>query len=147
MQMWRRQLRTQIADPRLREKCVPDYVMGCKRVLFFNDWYPALARPNVELVTEPIERIASGGVVTADGALRPADVIVYGTGGPACGTLRAAGRPARRRRQRAGPGRLVRGIGDVTGPAIERRHCNGLLVPLHLLRDAFRNVPQDGRRP
>jgi cation diffusion facilitator CzcD-associated flavoprotein CzcO len=80
MQMWRRQLRTQISDPRLREKCVPDYVMGCKRVLFSNDWYPALERPNVELVTDPIERIAADGVVTAGGTHRPADVIVYGTG-------------------------------------------------------------------
>ena len=80
MQMWRRQLRTQISDPALREKCVPDYVMGCKRVLFSNDWYPALDRPNVDLVTDPIERIAADGVITAGGALRPADAIVYGTG-------------------------------------------------------------------
>jgi cation diffusion facilitator CzcD-associated flavoprotein CzcO len=93
MQMWRRQLRTQITDPRLREKCVPDYVMGCKRVLFSNDWYPTLTRPNVDLVTDPIERIAGDGVVTADGALRKgdgvvtadgtlrkADAIIYGTG-------------------------------------------------------------------
>jgi len=80
MQMWRRQLRAQIADPGLRHKCVPDYVMGCKRVLFSNDWYPALARPDVELVTEPIGRIVPGGVVTADGTTRPADVLVYGTG-------------------------------------------------------------------
>ena len=61
-------------------KCVPGYVMGCKRVLFSNDWYPTLARPNVELVTDPIERIAADGVVTAGGTTRPADVIVYGTG-------------------------------------------------------------------
>ena len=80
MQLWRRQLRTQVTDPGLRAKCIPDYVMGCKRVLFSNDWYPALGRPNVDLVTEPIERIAAGGVVTADGTLRPADVIIYGTG-------------------------------------------------------------------
>jgi cation diffusion facilitator CzcD-associated flavoprotein CzcO len=79
MQQWRRQLRV-ITDRRLREKCIPDYVMGCKRVLFSNDWYPTLARDNVELVTDPIERIAPGGVVTADGATRPADVIIYGTG-------------------------------------------------------------------
>lgn len=39
MQLWRRQLRSQIADPQLREKCVSDYVMGCKRVLFSNNWY------------------------------------------------------------------------------------------------------------
>jgi cation diffusion facilitator CzcD-associated flavoprotein CzcO len=80
MQLWRRQLRTQIADPGLRAKCVPRYVMGCKRVLFSNDWYPALASPNVDLVTEPVERIVAGGVRTADGTMRQADVIVYGTG-------------------------------------------------------------------
>jgi cation diffusion facilitator CzcD-associated flavoprotein CzcO len=80
MRMWRRQLETQITDPELRAKCVPDYVMGCKRVVFSNDWYPALARENVELVTEPIERIVPAGIVTRGGELRPADVIVYGTG-------------------------------------------------------------------
>jgi cation diffusion facilitator CzcD-associated flavoprotein CzcO len=80
MQLWRRQLMAQVTDPRLREKCVPDHVMGCKRVLFSNDWYPALARPDVELITDPIERIAADGVVTAGGAVRPADVIIYGTG-------------------------------------------------------------------
>jgi len=80
MQMWRHQLRTQIPDAGLRAKCVPDYVMGCKRVVFSNDWYPALARPNVELVTDRIERIAPDGVVTADGTTRGTDVIIYGTG-------------------------------------------------------------------
>jgi cation diffusion facilitator CzcD-associated flavoprotein CzcO len=80
MQMWRRQLNRQIADPELRAKCVPDYVMGCKRVTFSNDWYPALARPNVDLVTDPIARIEQAGVVTSDGTARPADVIIYGTG-------------------------------------------------------------------
>ena len=80
MRLWRRQLDSQIADRALRAKCVPDYVMGCKRVAFANDWYPALARPNVDLVTDPIERIAHDGVVTADGTTRAADVIIYGTG-------------------------------------------------------------------
>jgi cation diffusion facilitator CzcD-associated flavoprotein CzcO len=80
MQLWRRQLRSQIADPSLRDKCVPDYVMGCKRVVFSRDWYPALARPTVELVTDRIERIAPDGVVTAGGTTRPADVLIYATG-------------------------------------------------------------------
>jgi cation diffusion facilitator CzcD-associated flavoprotein CzcO len=79
-QLWRRQLNAQIADPQLRARCVPDYVMGCKRVVFSNDWYPALAQPHVELVTDPIARIEPDGVVTADGTARPADVIIYGTG-------------------------------------------------------------------
>ncbi|HEX5189422.1 MAG TPA: NAD(P)/FAD-dependent oxidoreductase [Streptosporangiaceae bacterium] len=80
MRLWRRQLEAQIADPELRAKCVPDYVMGCKRVAFSNDWYPALARPNVDLVTGTIERIVADGVVTADGTTRAADVLIYGTG-------------------------------------------------------------------
>ncbi len=80
MQQWRRQLDAHITDPQLRERCVPDYVMGCKRVLFSNDWYPTLARRGVDLITERIDRIEPGGVVTADGVSRPADVIIYGTG-------------------------------------------------------------------
>ena len=80
MKMWRRQLDEQITDPGLRDKCVPDYVMGCKRVLFSNDWYPTLARPNVNLVTDPIERITTRRRRTASGEHRQADVIIYGTG-------------------------------------------------------------------
>jgi cation diffusion facilitator CzcD-associated flavoprotein CzcO len=86
MKLWRRQLDAQIVDPQLRARCVPDYVMGCKRVVFSVDWYPALARPNVELVTDGIQRIVPSGVVTADGSpgpaamMRPADVVIYGTG-------------------------------------------------------------------
>jgi cation diffusion facilitator CzcD-associated flavoprotein CzcO len=80
MQIWRHQLTAQIADPQLRAQCVPDYVMGCKRVVFSNDWYPALTKPNVQLVTDPIERIVPDGVRTADGSTRPAEVIIYGTG-------------------------------------------------------------------
>jgi cation diffusion facilitator CzcD-associated flavoprotein CzcO len=79
MAMWRRQLRA-ISDPELRARCVPDYVMGCKRVVFSNDWYPALARPDVDLITDPIGRIVPDGVVTEDGTTRPADVIIYATG-------------------------------------------------------------------
>jgi cation diffusion facilitator CzcD-associated flavoprotein CzcO len=80
MQLWRRQLHSQIADLRLRAQCTPDYVMGCKRVVFSGDWYPTLTQPHVELITDPIDRIAPDGVVTADGTTRPADVIIYGTG-------------------------------------------------------------------
>jgi cation diffusion facilitator CzcD-associated flavoprotein CzcO len=79
MAMWRRQLKV-ITDPVLLRKCTPDYVMGCKRVLFSNDWYPTLNRPNVELITDPIKRVTAHGIVTADGSDRPADVVIYGTG-------------------------------------------------------------------
>jgi cation diffusion facilitator CzcD-associated flavoprotein CzcO len=75
-----RHLRRQVRDPKLREKLVPDYPIGARRVLFNDDYYPALGRRNVRLVTEPIESIAAGGVRTRDGELHGADVIVYATG-------------------------------------------------------------------
>ena len=80
-QAWaRRHLQRQIADPDLRAKLTPDYPIGCKRVLISSDYYPALARPNVELVTAPISAIEPDGVRMADGRLIGVDVLIYGTG-------------------------------------------------------------------
>ena len=73
-------LRRQVQDPALRAKLVPDYPIGAKRVLFNDDYYPALARPNVALVTDGIERIEPDGVRTEVRRLHPADVIIYATG-------------------------------------------------------------------
>ena len=75
-----RHIATQVADPALRAKLTPEYRLGCKRVLISNDYYPALQRPNVELVTDAIARIEPRGIVTADGRLHELDAIVYGTG-------------------------------------------------------------------
>ncbi|MBW2361834.1 MAG: NAD(P)/FAD-dependent oxidoreductase [Deltaproteobacteria bacterium] len=69
-----------VDDPVLREKLVPDYQWGCKRPLFSNDYYPAFNLPNLELVTEEIERIKPNSVVTADGQERQVDTLVYATG-------------------------------------------------------------------
>lgn len=81
---FRRSLAGQVADPELRDALVPGYPMGCKRILRSNDYYPALARPGVTLVTDPIARVTPSGVETrgADGrtAAHAADVIVYATG-------------------------------------------------------------------
>ena len=49
-------MRWQLRDRELRRKVWPDYTFGCKRVLFSSWFLPALQRPNVELVTEPITR-------------------------------------------------------------------------------------------
>ncbi len=69
-----------VRDPVLREKLRPDYPVGCKRLVISEDFYPAIQKPNVELVTDPIERITAQGVVTADGALHELDVLVLATG-------------------------------------------------------------------
>ncbi len=73
-------LRVQVKDPALRKKLTPDFPVGCKRTLLSNDWLPALARPNVEVVTDAIREIRPTGVVTSDGTERAVDAIVWGTG-------------------------------------------------------------------
>jgi cation diffusion facilitator CzcD-associated flavoprotein CzcO len=73
-------LRAQVKDPGLRAKLTPDYQAGCKRVLFANDYYPALAQPNVHLETSGIAEITPNGVRTQDGVEHEADTIIYGTG-------------------------------------------------------------------
>jgi cation diffusion facilitator CzcD-associated flavoprotein CzcO len=73
-------IRRGISDPALREKVTPDFQIGCKRVLISNDWYPALDRDNVDLVTDPISKITADAVVTADGTEREIDVLIVATG-------------------------------------------------------------------
>jgi cation diffusion facilitator CzcD-associated flavoprotein CzcO len=69
-----------INDERLKAKLTPDYPFGCKRTLICSDFYKAVLRDNVELITEPIERVTPAGVVTADGRERPVDAMVLATG-------------------------------------------------------------------
>src|SRR5690242_2075510 len=76
----RRHLASQITDPALRAQLTPNYTIGCKRILLSSDYYPALQRPNVSLVTEGITGITEAGVTTADGEEHKADVIIYATG-------------------------------------------------------------------
>ena len=75
-------LQSQFGDrPDLLDQVVPDYPVGAKRVVLDNGiWARTLKRPDVELVSGPIERIEPGGVRGSDGRLHRADVIVYGTG-------------------------------------------------------------------
>ncbi|HVW65215.1 MAG TPA: NAD(P)/FAD-dependent oxidoreductase, partial [Nitrosospira sp.] len=73
-------LRRQVPDGRLRQALRPGYPFGCKRVLLSNDYYPALMRSNVELVTAPISKIDQRGIITKDGQRREVDAIVCATG-------------------------------------------------------------------
>ena len=73
-------LRRQVPDPDLRAKLRPPYPLGCKRIIYSNDFYPALSQANVELVTEGIDRITPTGIVTTDGCERPIDTLVCATG-------------------------------------------------------------------
>jgi cation diffusion facilitator CzcD-associated flavoprotein CzcO len=73
-------LRPLVSDRLTETALVPDYPIGCKRILISNDWYPAITRPSVRTVTSPIEHIERDAVVTADGERHRADTIIFGTG-------------------------------------------------------------------
>jgi cation diffusion facilitator CzcD-associated flavoprotein CzcO len=75
-----RHLNTQVEDPALREKLRPRYAMGCKRILPTDEWYPALVKPNVELVTAGIREVRPHSIVSGDGTERAVDTIIFATG-------------------------------------------------------------------
>jgi cation diffusion facilitator CzcD-associated flavoprotein CzcO len=76
----RAHMRKHISDPELLRKVTPDYTIGCKRILPSNRWYPALARPNVELIDAGLEDVREHSVVDAHGVEREVDTIIFGTG-------------------------------------------------------------------
>ncbi len=80
MQAARQHLERQVPDPELRAKLTPHYAMGCKRILVSDDFYPALSRPNVEVISDRIREIRANGIVTEDGREHEADTIICGTG-------------------------------------------------------------------
>src|SRR5882762_863304 len=69
-----------VGDPDVRARLVPDYRIGCKRILLSNDYFQAFDRRNVELVTASIREIRTDAIVTADGTERKIDCIIFGTG-------------------------------------------------------------------
>lgn len=73
-------LRFGVRDPDLRKRLTPDYQPMCKRLVMSADFYPAMQRDDVELITAGIDRIEPRGIVTDDGTLHELDVIVYATG-------------------------------------------------------------------
>jgi cation diffusion facilitator CzcD-associated flavoprotein CzcO len=78
--MSRRLLEEHVGDPELRAKLTPDYEIGCKRVLITNDFYPALAKPNVELIASAVREVREGSLVAEDGTEREVDAIIFATG-------------------------------------------------------------------
>jgi cation diffusion facilitator CzcD-associated flavoprotein CzcO len=69
-----------VRDPALRARLTPAYTMGCKRVLLSDDYYPAVARPNVEVVTTGLAAVRARAIVDGAGVEREADAIIFATG-------------------------------------------------------------------
>ena len=67
-------------DPSLAQKLIPNYIMGCKRILISNKYFPTFNRKNVELITDAIQEITENSIITKDGKSREIDCLIYGTG-------------------------------------------------------------------
>jgi len=117
-----RHLEKQVPDPTLRALLTPAYTIGCKRVLLSNDYFPALARPNVQIVDSGIAQVGEHAVIGSDGFARPVDVIIYGTG------FRTSGLPA--------PVRFI-GRGGID---INEAWGNGAQAYLGLMSTGFPNL-------
>lgn len=79
-------MRSQISDPDLREMLIPDYRLGCKRILHSDTYLAALSEPNVTVVDGAAREVHPEGV-SGPSSVRElgaephdADVIVYCTG-------------------------------------------------------------------
>ena len=73
-------LRVRVPDGGLRARLRPAHPLGVRRALISSDYYRALHRRHVDLVTSAIAEFTPTGVRTADGAEHPADVVVLATG-------------------------------------------------------------------
>jgi cation diffusion facilitator CzcD-associated flavoprotein CzcO len=123
-----------IPDPALRAKLTPDYVLGCKRVLLSNDYYPALNRPNVELVTDGIQALTRDGIVTPGGARAP-----RGASGRPGALQPATARAARP--HGLGHGRVRQLVQDA------RRQEHDVVAGVHLGLPMAHPPPRAGRLP
>ena len=79
-QACRDNLEQNVVDPVLREKLRPSYRAACKRLIMSDTFYPAIQRPNAELVTDGIARVGPKGIYTKDGRLHELDLLVLATG-------------------------------------------------------------------
>ncbi|HEV8628059.1 MAG TPA: NAD(P)/FAD-dependent oxidoreductase [Acidimicrobiia bacterium] len=81
-----REFLTDYIKEQLADRCdllpavLPTYPPFGKRLLLDHGWYRALRRDNVELVTDPLDRVETDRIVTRSGLERPVDVIVLATG-------------------------------------------------------------------
>ncbi len=73
-------LRKEVDDPVVRDKLTPRYAVGCKRPGFHNTYLSTFNRDNVDLITEPIDKITGSGVATTDGSFHDVDVLILATG-------------------------------------------------------------------
>ncbi|MNS83670.1 4-hydroxyacetophenone monooxygenase [compost metagenome] len=73
-------LNNSVQDVELRRKLTPNYVIGCKRIMLSDDYYPAVAQKNVEIVCDGVAEMTEDSIVDTQGVKRKVDALIFGTG-------------------------------------------------------------------
>ncbi|KAF9032932.1 hypothetical protein BJ165DRAFT_1534821 [Panaeolus papilionaceus] len=68
------------APAQYKDKLIPDFGVGCKRIVVDTDYLVALHRPNLTMNWDGIERIVENGILTKKGEVVPLDVLIFATG-------------------------------------------------------------------
>ena len=68
-----------VKDINLQQKLIPNYDIGCKRILQSNKWYRTLSQKNVT-VCDGVDKIENNKIIAKDGTEFLADVVIYATG-------------------------------------------------------------------
>jgi cation diffusion facilitator CzcD-associated flavoprotein CzcO len=69
-----------VRDRALRKILTPTYDTGCKRIMISNSYYPALCKPNVDVVPHGIREVRPHSIVAADGSEHEVETIIWATG-------------------------------------------------------------------
>ncbi|BBY16635.1 flavin-containing monooxygenase [Mycolicibacterium litorale] len=75
-----RVLEATVPDEDLRRALTPAHPLGCKRLVFANDYLQALTQPHVEVVSSAARALRAGCLITEDGTELDVDVVVCATG-------------------------------------------------------------------
>lgn len=73
-------LRRAVPNPQLRAKLTPEYLLGCKRILFSNNYLQSLTRDNVAVHAAAVDAVQGSTIVGSDGSHCEVDALILGTG-------------------------------------------------------------------
>ncbi len=133
-------LRVAVPDAALRKTLTPQYLIGCKRILFSNTYLRALTRENVQVHATAVAEVRGSTVVGADGTTAEVDAIVLGTGFrildmPLAGIVRGADGRSLAEHWAGSPeafqGTMVAGFPNafvVLGPSLGTGHSSAMMI-------------------
>ncbi len=75
-----RHINRRVQSPDLQEKLLPDFAVGCKRILLSGEWYKTLQLPNVSLDSSGAAALSGNEVISGDGSRFSADAVIFATG-------------------------------------------------------------------